>query len=156
MKFNKMKNHILLFTLIFLSSILSAQDHNKQRRHEKIRAYKVAHITDKLNFSSEEAEKFWPIYNDYNNQTMKLHKEERFKIKKQIDKLDGINKLTDDQAKKILEHIKSIEKRRNELKFSFFNKISTFLSYRKILKLKITEHEFNRKLLRKLRQSKKE
>ena len=53
-------------------------------------------------------------------------------------------------------HGLDIEKRRNELKFSFFNKISTFLSYRKILKLKVTEHEFNRKLLRKLRQSKKE
>ena len=151
-----MKKHLLLlFTFVFLSSLLNAQDRHKQDRHEKIRAYKVAHITDKLNFSSEEAEKFWPIYNDYNDQMMKLHREERYKIKKRIDELGGIDKLTEDQAKEILGRIKAVEKKRNELESSFFNKVSKFLSYRKILKLEVAEHEFNRKLLRKLRGSKK-
>ncbi len=150
-----MKKHLLLlFTFVFLSSLLNAQDRHKDR-HEKIRAYKVAHITDKLNFSSQEAEKFWPIYNEYHDQMTKLHREERYKIKKRIDELGGIDKLSEDQAKEILERITSVEQKRNELKSSFFDKVSKFLSYRKILKLEVAEHEFNRKLLRKLRGSKK-
>ena len=156
MKFNKMKKHLLLlFTFVFLSSLLNAQDGHKHDRHKKIRAYKVAHITEKLNFTSQEAEKFWPIYNEYNDQMMKLHREERYKIKKRIDKLGGIDKLTEDQSKEILGRITDVETKRNELKSSFFNKVSKFLSYRKILKLEVAEHEFNRKLLRKLRGSKK-
>src|SRR5687768_4964201 len=32
---------------------------------ERVRALKVAFITQKLNLTSEEAEKFWPIYSEY-------------------------------------------------------------------------------------------
>ena len=45
-----------LFAL-FLPQLSQAQD--------RIRALKVAFITDKLKLTPEESEKFWPVYNQY-------------------------------------------------------------------------------------------
>ena len=151
MKFNKMKKHTLLltFAFIFLSSFLNAQ--TKKDYQDKVRAYKAAYITEKLSLSESEAQKFWPIYNDYSEQMVKLHREERFKIKKRISEVGGIDKLTEHEAKQILQKITLIDQNRTELKTSFFTKISKFLSYKKILTLEVTEHEFNRKLIKKLR-----
>lgn len=40
---------------------------------ERIKAEKVAFITDKLDLSSEEAQVFWPVYNEYWKESQKAH-----------------------------------------------------------------------------------
>ena len=61
----KMKQFLLaliLFTGSF--SIVKAQD-IREKRTEKIQALKIAFITQKLELTSDEAQKFWPVYNRY-------------------------------------------------------------------------------------------
>ncbi len=43
---------------------LYAQDDNDPRG-EKIQALKIAFITQKLDLTTDEAQKFWPVYNQY-------------------------------------------------------------------------------------------
>jgi len=50
----------LLFTIL-VSVVLFAPAQNGNR----LEALKIAYITNKLNLSPEEAQKFWPIYNNY-------------------------------------------------------------------------------------------
>ena len=51
---------VLLFTILFLAGFfVQAQNGNR------LEALKIAYITNKLNLSPEEAQKFWPIYNNY-------------------------------------------------------------------------------------------
>ena len=59
---------ILLIIFIFLAGITSsikAQDFNKGNRTEKVQALKIAFITQKLELTSDQAQKFWPVYNRY-------------------------------------------------------------------------------------------
>lgn len=50
----------LLFTFLFFAGFtIRAQNGNR------LEALKIAYITNKLNLSPEEAQKFWPIYNQY-------------------------------------------------------------------------------------------
>ena len=50
----------LLFTFLFMAGFtIQAQNGNR------LEALKIAYITNKLNLSPEEAQKFWPIYNQY-------------------------------------------------------------------------------------------
>jgi len=50
----------LLFAFLFTAGFtLRAQNGNR------LEALKIAYITNKLNLSPEEAQKFWPIYNNY-------------------------------------------------------------------------------------------
>lgn len=60
-----MKNFILIIALFFGSfSVTNAQETHEQRS-EKIQALKIAFITQKLELNTDEAQKFWPVYNRY-------------------------------------------------------------------------------------------
>lgn len=72
-----------LFILFFFtfSAGVFAQD-GKLKEGGKLEAYKIAYLTKKLNLSVEEAQKFWPIYNNY------MH--EIREVKRQHNRLDEI------------------------------------------------------------------
>lgn len=58
-----MKKFFTLIAFLIVSAVAAhAQDASEAGRLE---AYKIAYITKKLNLSPAEAQKFWPIYNRY-------------------------------------------------------------------------------------------
>ncbi len=60
---------------------------------DKIKALKIAFITEKLNLSEKEAQQFWPIYNSYHEDMSNL-KRQAYNTRKNID----INAISDDEA----------------------------------------------------------
>jgi len=62
-----MKKYLLILFTLFNFSLAHAQNGNGQRI-EKIQALKIAFITQRLDLTPAEAEKFWPIYNDYEHE----------------------------------------------------------------------------------------
>jgi hypothetical protein len=54
-----MKRFLLILSFSFIVLMGWAQNGNR------LEALKIAYITNKLNLSPEEAQKFWPIYNQY-------------------------------------------------------------------------------------------
>ena len=54
-----MKRVILITSLFLAGLFVRAQNGNN------LEALKIAYITNRLNLSPEEAQKFWPIYNQY-------------------------------------------------------------------------------------------
>jgi len=65
-----MKKYLLILILMFGSfSFVFAQN---GQRAEKIQELKIAFITQKLQLTSAEAEKFWPVYNSYDNEIKQL------------------------------------------------------------------------------------
>ncbi|MEO8412287.1 MAG: hypothetical protein ABI472_01455 [Ginsengibacter sp.] len=74
-----MKKYILIFFMMLGSfSAIKAQE-GDETRAEKIEALKIAFITQKLELSPDEAQKFWPVYNQYENEIHSL----------QLDRNDG-------------------------------------------------------------------
>ncbi|MEO6455568.1 MAG: hypothetical protein ABIN97_15920 [Ginsengibacter sp.] len=68
-----MKKYILVIALsLGMLPFLKAQDDNGTKRAEKIQALKIAFITQKLGLTSEEAQKFWPVYGQYENDVRSL------------------------------------------------------------------------------------
>lgn len=144
---------LLLIALAFCSLTASAQ-FSKEKK-EKIRAYKIAFLTDKLDLTESEAEKFWPLYNAFDKEMMQLRRKEGFGVLKNAKAKGGIKKLSEEEAKEVILQIRKINDKRHKLKTTFYNKAQKFLSYKKLLILEVSEHEFNRKLLRKLRRGKR-
>ena len=65
----KMKKYILIFfVMVGCFSGIKAQNPGDDTRAEKIQSLKIAFITQKLQLTTDEAEKFWPIYNQYDNE----------------------------------------------------------------------------------------
>src|SRR6476620_10673268 len=72
----KMKKHILLLFVI-LGSFSEIKAQEDESRAEKIEALKIAFITQKLQLTSDEAQKFWPVYNQYENEIRSLQLDNR-------------------------------------------------------------------------------
>jgi hypothetical protein len=56
---------LILSLMIFSSTLVMAQQPDGADYSKRLEALKIAFITEKLNLSSDEAQKFWPIYNNY-------------------------------------------------------------------------------------------
>lgn len=67
----------ILFIIFFLISNINgtyAQE-DPEARQERIEALKTGFISQKLQLSPAEAEKFWPVYNRYEIELRQVHKE---------------------------------------------------------------------------------
>lgn len=89
-----MKKYLLIIlALVGTFSFANAQKENGQKS-EKIQALKIAFITQKLHLTSGEAEKFWPVYNEYTNEIRNLRLNN-----KEGDVLDNEQRLLDIRKK---------------------------------------------------------
>ncbi|MFZ6024151.1 MAG: hypothetical protein ACOYVG_06810 [Bacteroidota bacterium] len=76
-----MKKAILFFITVLMVSLVSAQEPQRKMmgQHRNIEVLKVAYFTKQLSLTTEEAEKFWPLYNGYTSEVRKAradHKED--------------------------------------------------------------------------------
>ena len=70
----KMKRYILIiFLALGCFQGVNAQEANDAKA-EKIQALKIAFITNKLQLTPAEAQKFWPVYDQYDNEIRRLPK----------------------------------------------------------------------------------
>jgi len=150
-----MKKNILLFLFLLIGNLVT-QAQTRKGDSEKIRAFKVAFLTEKLDLTEKEAEKFWPLYNVYDKEMMQLHRDERRSIKKRILSDGGIDNLSESESKQIIERINAVSKEQYHTKSEFYSKLTKILPYKKILRLEVAEYEFHRKLIRKLKGERKE
>ena len=72
-----MKQFLLIISFLGLGLGVFAQDEPPKNDGGRIEALKIAYITNKLNLSTEEAQKFWPIYNKYMDEVRKAHQDAR-------------------------------------------------------------------------------
>src|SRR5947209_16772410 len=83
---------LILFLFISTAYICNAQDGNNKKDQEQIEALRSAYITNQLNLTSEEAQKFWPIYNRYFSEVKKAKQESPDDIVAFQEKLVNIRK----------------------------------------------------------------
>ena len=60
----------ILLIACFISSFSFAQ--SKESSWQKVEASKISFLTNELSLTPLEAEKFWPVYNNYRAETKKL------------------------------------------------------------------------------------
>ncbi|MGB0879043.1 MAG: sensor of ECF-type sigma factor [Polaribacter sp.] len=148
-----MKKILFFTTLLFFVSFLAyAQKPIKGIvRAAKIKAIKIAFLTEQLDLTSSEAEKFWPVYNNYSKKLRQLERVEKLKLKVKIKDAGGIDKISEKEATSIMNKISSVDAQVCKTKLAFDKELANVLTYKKLLKLKVAEKDFVRKLMRKYR-----
>ncbi len=145
---------ILPLLIAFISLNVIAQDGPfTRKKKEQIKALKVAFITDELSLTSDEATKFWPLFNAFEDKQQEIKKQ---KLKGYLNKIDddSFDKLSEKDASTMLAQIESTEDELYMLKKKFATALKGVISPVKILKLKKAEEKFNRKLLQQYRDRK--
>ncbi len=138
-----MKKIILSLLLLTYFTSAFSQGEKKQR----LKAYKTAYITQELDLTSKEAEKFWPIYNDYEQKKHELKSSNIRNERQKIKDKGGVDALSEKEANIILNNLVENEEQIIIIKKKLFNDLKKVIPPQKILILYRTEHDFNRKLL---------
>ena len=146
-----MKITKILSILLMLFIVNSYGQGRLGEKREQIKSLKVAYITEELKLTPDEAAKFWPLYNAYEDKTKALRKE---KLKSYMDRMenDDLDKMSDKDAAALLAQMESAEDELYQSRKKFVASLKTAIPPAKIIKLKKAEEGFNRKLLKQYRQ----
>lgn len=136
---------ILLTSLLFLfcTAVFA------QQRKENLESLHTAYISEKLNLTQDEAQKFWPVYNEYHD-AMNALKKQKDDNKEAIKKAGGIDNMSDADVQKIIASETDIESRQLELKKQYIVKFEQVVSSKKTAKFFAAEEEFKLFLLKQL------
>ena len=142
-----MRTSIIIISLLLFSNSAFAQKDGRIR--ERIKAQRVAYITDKLDLSPAEAQKFWPIYNQFTD--------EFEQIKKNMNRLrkstgNNLMNMSDSEIEKALEEELENQQKLTDLQRKYQKQLKAAISPRKIALLYKTERDFKIELLRKMRE----
>lgn len=141
----------LLLLIILLLSLKAVAQHGKG---ERIKALKISFITEHIDLTEKEAQKFWPLYNEHENKLNAIRHDELRSIRKEIH--DNLTNMTDKEAEELLSKLNDAEKRMHTLELEFPKKLSGILSPKKIIRLRMAEEEFKRQMLEEFKRRRKE
>jgi Skp family chaperone for outer membrane proteins len=138
---------LLFLTLLFSSSLLFSQNYNEKL--ERVKALRVAYISEKLELTPTEAEKFWPVFNSYDKKQGELNKQKRELMKKLHPKNSA--DLSESELTKLMQEDEKIETDILNNKKQLAQNLQGVIPTKKILMLRKLEIEFKQKLLDKIK-----
>jgi hypothetical protein len=131
-----MKKNSITLLLILCACMVFGQ--RREAIESKIKSLKIAFITEKLNLTPEESEKFWPLYNQMDAERIAVFDEKKSDFSSEVNDKDAqafINKHFELKEKEML-----IEKK-------YVEKLKAVLPMRKIAKLLWVEKKFRQEVM---------
>ncbi|WP_321280336.1 hypothetical protein [Marinifilum fragile] len=149
-------NRIILSISILLAFCLSAsaqhgngKGEGHAQMHKEIQAQKISFITQRLALTPEEAQLFWPVYNELESKKEQLRKEGRVLFRKIRNGLDSI---PDKELIQISDKMIEYRIKDAQLIKEYHEKFKKVLPIKKVLELYHTEKKFQGMLLRKIKE----
>ena len=148
----KIKQLTILF-LMFSNFIFAQGGGLFKEKKEQIKTLKIGYLTSELSLTSDEATKFWPLFNSFEDKQQEIRQQ---KVKNYLFKLDDLTleSLSEKEANTLLLQIENSEEEQFQLRKKFMNSLKSILPSVKILKLKKAEEQFSKKLLQQYRKGK--
>jgi Spy/CpxP family protein refolding chaperone len=139
-----MKKSIYLTLLLCLAFLITSSEillSQPSEIFEKVKSEKIAFLTDKLSLTEEEAQKFWPIYNQYEKEKTEIIKNMSLPRAKKIESM------TEAEANKTLESMVDYREKELQIEKKYIAKFKTVLPIKKVAGLMIAEREFRKVMI---------
>lgn len=134
-----MKKLKLIAALLFLTVGYGAMAQRPPVDKEKLQAARIAFITTRIDLKPDQAEKFWPIFNEYNDA--------RENTMRQISKLGkDMETITEEEAKSRIQQRFRLQNELIREEQEFVTDASKVLSSKQVLMLSNIARDFNRYL----------
>lgn len=118
-------------------------------RQEQMKAAKIGFITRELNLSEEEAQKFWPVYNKFDNER-EAHRRKMLALR--LDANESGEKPNAKEAEEAVEQYLQLRQEEVDMEKKFYQSVKKVLPAEKVALLFQAEKRFQRELLRNLQQ----
>lgn len=143
---------IATFTLALLASnfVFGQPEKGEKPNKEKIKAMQIGYITEKLSLTSEEAQQFWPIYNEFDDKMEGIRKDMRTLNKEGV----SIDEMSDAEVEKMVNSHTELRQKELDIQKEYHAKFKAVLPIKKVAKLYKADQDFKRDLLQKIKDHK--
>jgi hypothetical protein len=149
-----MKKTVVLLTIAIMFLAFRGFSQNKEGPDfEKFKSQKIAFLTERINLSPREAQEFWPVYNEAEQQRMDLQQYRRQLEQKTRD--ENIT-LTDQEIIKITREIASTFRKEADNAVEYNEKFLKILPPQKVLQLYRAENQFRAHMFEQYRKQRQE
>jgi hypothetical protein len=150
-KYKAMKRLFIFLLIIITFPVIRSSAQNANM--EKLNNYKIGFFTKKLNLTSEEAEKFWPVYNDYQGQKNAVQME-KLKLNRNFNQNEST--LTDNQLEEMGDKYVDCLVQESNLAVAFHKKLKDVLPPVKVILYYQAENQYKIQLLNELQSAKQQ
>ena len=144
-KFKTMKKVVCILLMILAMPCIKSAAQNTNL--EKLNNYKIGFFTKRLNLTSQEAEKFWPVYNEYQVQRNQIQLE-KMKINRTFNQNEST--LNDKQLEEMGDKYVDLLVQESGLAVTFHKKLKTVLLPAKVIIYYQAENQYKVQLLNEL------
>ncbi|WP_428225392.1 sensor of ECF-type sigma factor [Flavobacterium sp.] len=134
---------IITLVLLVLSTLSFSQ--RREEKIEKIKALRIAFISDRLDLTPEEAQKFWPIFNQFEDKHFELRRQKQnlmFQLRP-----ENASSLSDKEVQSLMDQEEKLEIELHNTKKQLAKNLQGVIPNQKIMMLRQLEIEFKQKLL---------
>ena len=139
-----MKRVPIFLILLFISFGIFAQ--NKEAM-KKIESARIALITERLGLTPDQAEKFWPVYREYNMQRREIREE--FRNERQGANLQN---MSEEESKQLVQKSMDMKQKELNLEKEYSKRLTKVISTQQLFKLKNAEKDFQQMLLQRIQE----
>lgn len=105
---------------------------------------RIAFFTNRLSFTQDQAQRFWPLYNEFITRRRELNRTGRLLRREQIESL------TDQQIRDNLTQTYATRQQELNLEKDYFDKFQKVLSLRQVAQLLAAERDFTREVIKRV------
>ena len=138
------KRTLISCTLLLVSFLMHAQGPVRDR----IKTLKVAFITERVGLTSEEAQQFWPIYNEHENTLEEIRRKERAELEVNIARAQD---LSNTDSERLLDRLLELQFEKQKVDQEFLSRLRTVIPAKKVLLLVKAEEDFKRQMIQEFR-----
>ncbi|MGR3809462.1 Spy/CpxP family protein refolding chaperone [Jiulongibacter sp. NS-SX5] len=136
---------LFLMAFMLMNTVAMSQRPAAKQQMERLKAMKVAMITQKLDLSADQAKGFWPVYDEFDAEKRKLNHDLREKLR------ETRGERTDQTEIKRQDEIFKLREQELALTKSYRPRFLEVISAKQYSDLLLAEKEFNQMLLKELR-----
>jgi Spy/CpxP family protein refolding chaperone len=122
----------------------------RERMRQRIKIIKISQLTEAVGLTSEQSEKFFPIYNEHQKEHEKLQ-EKRQEVIEKLRDLGEKDNPSESEIRVAIDELTALDSRFASLRGEFINDLSGVLSIKQVAKLMVFEHNFMQRLQENIR-----
>ena len=133
---------ILFFALSFVNFSFGQDNGRSEDIKERMKAQRTAYITQKLELTESEAQKFWPIFNEYSaeRKALKMEKSSELSLK-----------TSDKEAEMAINNYFDSKNKELELQKKYVNRFKSVLPSNKVSMLLNIQQDFSKEVMQNMR-----
>lgn len=133
-----------LCLLLFVSGA-RAQRAGQGPRMERLENARIAYITDKIALTPEQAQRFWPLFNEFTDKRKELRRQTKLGLRGQ-----DFSAMSDKDIRNALEEQFKLRQGEINLEKEYLDKFQKVISLRQVAQLMQAERDFTKALIQRL------